>query len=162
MLFRPEDAFWRASARPSSERQTLDQFFAGQLGGLLAERSAPIAPGVFDGLATQTELVNQVALLSRCLDIPLVADADTGASRAPCGQRWPARPAATSHRTTRTPRRRSSLLLASTSGRTLVAEQFNSLFYRSGIFPSSKLTAGCARAPNTERHPRSGRYPDEH
>jgi hypothetical protein len=136
--------------------------FARQLGGLLAERSAPIAPGVFDGLATQTELVNQVALLSRCLDIPLVADADTGASRAPCGQRWPARPAATSHRTTRTPRRRSSLLLASTSGRTLVAEQFNSLFYRSGIFPSSKLTAGCARAPNTERHPRSGRYPDEH
>ena len=84
--------------------------FARQLRGLLAERSAPIAPGVFDGvsgethrrgwipcrlhvrsgaaaavtglpdigLATQTELVNQVALLSRCLDIPLVADADTG------------------------------------------------------------------------------------
>ena len=84
--------------------------FARQLRELLAERSAPIAPGVFDGvsakltaaagfrvaymsgaadagavtglpdigLATQTELVNQVALLSRCLDIPLVADADTG------------------------------------------------------------------------------------
>ncbi len=33
---------------------------------------------------------------------------------------------------------------------------------RAASSPSSKLTAGCARPPNTERHTRSGRYPDEH
>ena len=33
---------------------------------------------------------------------------------------------------------------------------------RAAFSPSSKLTACCARPPNTERHTRSGRYPDEH
>lgn len=76
---------------------------------MLRERSAVLAPGVYDGLsahltanagftaaymsgaavaaanglpdiglATQTELVRQVALLTDILDVPLVADADTG------------------------------------------------------------------------------------
>jgi len=77
---------------------------------LLAERAAPLAPGVYDGLsahltaaagfrvaymsgaavavsaaglpdiglATQTEMAGRVALLAGILDIPLVADADTG------------------------------------------------------------------------------------
>ncbi|MQA95181.1 MAG: carboxyvinyl-carboxyphosphonate phosphorylmutase [Streptosporangiales bacterium] len=77
---------------------------------LLAERSAVMAPGVFDGLsakltaaegfraaymsgaavaasatgmpdiglATQTELVRQVGLIAGLIDVPLVADADTG------------------------------------------------------------------------------------
>jgi 2-methylisocitrate lyase-like PEP mutase family enzyme len=76
---------------------------------LLAERSAPLAPGVYDGLsaaltraagfriaymsgaavaaslglpdiglATQTELTDRAALITRSLGVPLVADADTG------------------------------------------------------------------------------------
>lgn len=77
---------------------------------LLSQRSAALAPGVFDGLsaaltvragfqaaymsgaavaaaatgmpdiglATQTEMVRQVGLISGLIDIPLVADADTG------------------------------------------------------------------------------------
>ncbi|HEY3687134.1 MAG TPA: isocitrate lyase/PEP mutase family protein [Streptosporangiaceae bacterium] len=77
---------------------------------LLRERSAPLAPGVFDGLsasltaaagfraaymsgaavaasavglpdiglATQTEMVRQAGLLTGLLDVPVVADADTG------------------------------------------------------------------------------------
>lgn len=81
-----------------------------QLRELLAERSAVMAPGVFDGLsahltadagfraaymsgaavaasatgmpdiglATQTELVGQVGLITGLIDVPLVADADTG------------------------------------------------------------------------------------
>jgi 2-methylisocitrate lyase-like PEP mutase family enzyme len=76
---------------------------------LLAERSAPFAPGVYDGLsaaltraagfrvaymsgaavaaslglpdiglATQTEMTERAALITRSLGLPLVADADTG------------------------------------------------------------------------------------
>ena len=80
-----------------------------RLRDLLAERSAVLAPGVYDGLsawstaragfraaymsgaavaaanglpdiglATQTEMVRQAGLLTGVLDIPLIADADTG------------------------------------------------------------------------------------
>jgi 2-methylisocitrate lyase-like PEP mutase family enzyme len=80
-----------------------------QLREAIAERAAPLAPGVYDGLsaaltaaagfkiaymsgaavsvatgipdiglATQTELGQRVALISGLLNIPLVADADTG------------------------------------------------------------------------------------
>jgi 2-methylisocitrate lyase-like PEP mutase family enzyme len=81
----------------------------GHLRELLAQRSAPLAPGVYDGLsasltrdagfraaymsgaavaaslglpdiglATQADMAARVALLTRVLGVPLVADADTG------------------------------------------------------------------------------------
>ncbi|WP_037571386.1 isocitrate lyase/PEP mutase family protein [Phaeacidiphilus oryzae] len=82
---------------------------AARLRALLAERSAVLAPGVFDGLsasltaragfraaymtgagvaavtglpdvglATQSEMVRQLGLVAGLLDIPVIADADTG------------------------------------------------------------------------------------
>jgi len=87
----------------------VDRTSGAALRELLRERSAPFAPGVYDGLsasltaaagfrvgymsgaavaatlglpdiglATQTELAARVALITRVLGVPLVADADTG------------------------------------------------------------------------------------